>query len=95
MVVRGETAKLTVTESSSSEASIYYQWYKCNEHSLPKKVSGVYESTLTIPNVRKCDGGEYQCDVTYHYSDINREKERRTDVINLTVEGTYEHIFSQ
>ena len=94
MVVRGRTAKLTVTASSSSKASIYYQWYKCNEHSLPKMVSGVDGSTLTIPNVRKCNGGKYRCAVTYYYSEMDLRSERFTDVINLTVEGTYEHMLS-
>ena len=63
-------------------------------------MSGVYENTLKIPDIRKSDGGEYQCAVIYYYNgkDIGSDQEtigseRITDVIILTIEGTYMSIY--
>ena len=60
----GKTAQFNATASGINKMNFEYQWKKRNGNSLPKKVSGVNETTLKIPNVTESDEGQYYCTVT-------------------------------
>ena len=53
-----------VTGISTNENNFIYQWRKRGNNNLPDKVSGVYGTILTIPNVTESDEGQYYCNVT-------------------------------
>ena len=77
------TAVFIATASGVNMKNFIYQWRKRGSDSLPHKVSGVNEVTLTIPNLIVSDGGQYYCIVTNEWGNIVL-----SDNAILTVEGT-------
>ena len=75
-------AEFIVTASGINRNNFMYQWRKRGNDSLPHKVSGVNQATLTIPNLIVSDGGEYYCIVTNEWG-----RSVESDKVILTVEG--------
>ena len=80
-IVRTGTAQITATASGINMKIFLYQWMK-KGGSLPRKVSGVNGTVLTIPDLVKFDEGKYYCTVTNEWGN----KESSGDV-TLSVGG--------
>ena len=77
-----KTIQFIATASGITETHFVYQWKKKDDASLPRKLLGVNEAVLTIPDVLESDEGEYFCIATNEWG----RNVRSNDVI-LTVHG--------
>ena len=77
-------ATFTATASGINMNNFMYQWRKRGSDSLPDKVSSVDGTILIIPNLIKSDEGRYYCIVTNEW-----DRSMESNVVTLTVEGTY------
>ena len=84
-VGEGRTATIVVmaTGIRTNENNFKYQWRKRSGSSFPDKVSGINESTLTIPNVLESDNGQYYCIVTNEW-----DRSVESNDVTLIVFGT-------